>query len=178
LEQNKEMTEPTYISDEMRSIIGKTYEESESYPIAANDIRRWAIATYYPSLPPELYVDEDYAKTTVFGGMVAPEDFNPFAWATAKPGLKPHHTEFNVNFIEASFGIQEPPTKHSVNGGSQTKYFVRMRPGDVIRSSMTVSGYTERDGRVGRMLLTHLRETWVNQNDETVKTADHTMIRY
>ena len=56
-------------------------------PIALADIRKWAIAVYWPENPPPLYWDEDYAKTTRYSGIVAPLDFNPFAW----PVDRAHH---------------------------------------------------------------------------------------
>ena len=42
-----------------------------------------ALAVYYPDVPPRLFWDEEYARSTRHGGIVAPEDFNPFAWFTA-----------------------------------------------------------------------------------------------
>ena len=62
----------TYITDAMRSVIGKEYNEQISFPIGANDIRRWAIATYYPEEPPRVFWDDEYAATTKYGTIVAP----------------------------------------------------------------------------------------------------------
>ena len=76
----------SYITDEMRAILDKPMSRLTSYPIAASDIRKWAIAVYYPEIPPRLFWDEDYAATSRFGGIVAPEEFNPFAWITRDPG--------------------------------------------------------------------------------------------
>ena len=68
----------TMITDEMRALVDRTMRRATSYPIGANDIRRWAIAIYYPEVPPRLFWDEEYAATTRWGGIVAPEEFNPF----------------------------------------------------------------------------------------------------
>ena len=73
-------TEGTLISDEMQTIVGTPLNPSTSFPIAASDIRKWAMAVYYPAPPPRLFWDEEYAAATRFGGIVAPEEFNPFAW--------------------------------------------------------------------------------------------------
>ena len=40
------------ITDEMRGAIGRVLRQRSSYPISASDIRRWAIAVYYPEPPP------------------------------------------------------------------------------------------------------------------------------
>src|SRR3954469_10520520 len=65
------------VTDEMRSILGVSLGGSVSYPSAASDTRRWASAVYSPEPPPRHFVDEEYAGTTPFGGIVAPEEFNP-----------------------------------------------------------------------------------------------------
>ncbi|MCW2539359.1 MAG: hypothetical protein JWN95_1084 [Frankiales bacterium] len=172
------MSEETYISDEMRAIVGKPFNEAVSFPVSRSDIRRWAIAVYYPEVPPRLYWDEDYAKASVYGGIVAPEDFNPFAWASASPGMTTRRAGFNADYLETTFGIQGPGLKTNLNAGSVTDYGSRMRPGDVISTSAHVLSYTEKSGRMGRMLITIIRTTWTNQSGEMVKQTNQTAIRY
>ncbi|HXT88589.1 MAG TPA: MaoC family dehydratase N-terminal domain-containing protein [Trebonia sp.] len=167
-----------YITPEMRSVIGVPFRETVSYPVSASDIRRWAIAVYYPEVPPRLYWDEEYAAATSFGGIVAPEDFNPFAWVTAVPELRPREEHFDWDYTETSLGVKGPGLTTNLNAGAQTRYGPRIRPGDVIRSSSHVLSYTEKQGRMGTMLLTVTRSTWLNQNGETVKENDQTSIRY
>ena len=58
----------TLISPAMQEAKGKWGEPRVSPPIAASDIRKWAIATYWPETPPPIYWDDDYAKTTRWGG--------------------------------------------------------------------------------------------------------------
>ena len=44
-------------------------------------------------MPPPLFWDEEYARTTRHGGVVAPGEFNPFAWFTADgPVISPTFT--------------------------------------------------------------------------------------
>lgn len=170
-----------YITPEMRSIVGKPLRESQSYPVSASDIRRWAIAVYYPEVPPRLYWDEEYAASTPFGGIVAPEDFNPFAWAAAVPDMEERMTErpsAGWDYQEARFGVKGPGLKTNLNAGLVVRYGARMRPGDVIRSSSHIQSYEEKQGRMGTMLLTITRSTWLNQADELVKETDQTSIRY
>ncbi len=70
----------SWVTDDMRNIIGQIMRESVSYPVSTSDIRKWAISVYYPEKPPRLFWDNKYASTTKYGGIVAPEKFNPFAW--------------------------------------------------------------------------------------------------
>ena len=81
--------ERSLLTDDMRAAVGQEFRWVTSFPISANEIRRWAIVLYYPRTPPPLFWDDEYASTTRFGGIVAPEDFNPFAWMTADPRPTP-----------------------------------------------------------------------------------------
>jgi hypothetical protein len=144
-------------------------EERISYPISESDIRKWAIAIYWGETPPSIFWDAEYARTTRWGGIVAPEDFNPFAWqvpmekptpAGAIPGQKPMKGQ-NV-----------------LNGGQVDTFGVRMRPGDVIISRSRLSHWEERNGRNGLTLYSYEETEWRNQNDELVKTRISTIIRY
>lgn len=65
-----------------------------------------------------------------------------------------------------------------LNGGLEVTYGARMRPGDVITSVSTLTGYQEREGRLGLMLFTTQSDQWTNQDDAVVKSASMTLIRY
>ena len=178
---------PSVITDEMRSIVGLSIGGSISYPIADSDIRRWAMAVYYPDRPPRLFWDEEYARTTPHGGIVAPEEFNPFAWGPSqtfsveppKPALEPNPALVAVGATEHRYGVQPPELRRAVNGGLELEHTeVRMRPGDVITSRVSIADYSEREGRLGLMLLTTTESRWTNQRDELVRIERMTLIRY
>src|SRR5262249_44864295 len=120
----------THVTGAMKSAIGGEIARRVSYPITATDIRRWALATYYPEEPPPLYWDEEYAAATAQRGLVAPLEFNPFAWLTAEPRGLVRGGGINPDFIENSLGIAGPGLRFMLNGGMETTYGVRMRPGD------------------------------------------------
>ena len=168
----------SHITPQMLDLVGLELRSATSFPITDSDIRRWAIAVYYPEPAPRLFWDADYAAGTKHGGIVAPEDFNPFAWAAAVPELAPRTEGFDWDYTETALGVKGPGLTTNLNAGSQTRYGPRIRPGDVIRSSSHVLSYTEKQGRMGTMLLTVTRSTWLNQQGETVKETDQTSIRY
>jgi MaoC dehydratase-like protein len=171
-----------WISDEMRALVGRTFgSRRSSAPISLSDIRRWAIAIYYPEVPPRLFWDEGYAATTSHGGVVAPEEFNPFAWFTAEgPVVSPTwEGPIRDSGPESAFGVKGPDTTFILNGGMEVSYGVRMRHGDVITSSeTTLLDYQERQSRLGLMLITRTEETWTNQSDQMVKVTRAIGIRY
>jgi hypothetical protein len=165
----------SHISPEMTAAIGGEFGRRQSFPISDSDIRKWAIAIYYPEDPPRLFWDAAYAATTVHGGIVAPEEFNPFSWMSADP---PGIRHGGYVGIEASLGVEPPDTGFVLNGGLEVTYGVRMRPGDVITSVSTLTGYQERHGRLGLMLFSTQSDRWTNQDDELVKSTSMTLIRY
>jgi hypothetical protein len=169
----------TWITEEMTAAIGREFAPRTSLPISIADIRKWALAVYYPERPPRLYLDEAYAATTSFGGIVAPDEFNPFAWMTADAlEAEPTTTAGDIG-PERAIGVASPRTTGMLNGGMECSYTgVRMRPGDVIVSVDALVDYKERPGRLGLMLFTTTEQRWTNQEGALVKTQRDILIRY
>ena len=160
----------TYVTDEMRAAQGVWGEARTAPPITETDIRRWAMATHYPETPPRIYWDAEYAATTRWGGIVAPPDFNPFAWPVERPkgGVSP------------ALAGQRPDGKPltGMNGGQTDTYGAPMRPGDVISARTRLVDWHEREGRLGHTLYVRSEIEWRNQNGELVKTRMSIGIRY
>jgi hypothetical protein len=162
------------ISDEMRALEGTVLRTRTSYPIAASDIRKWAIAVYHPEPPPQRYGGAGAA-----GGeapLMAPEEFNPFAWST--PGAKPKPADVSAGFLEKAAGIKPPPLNFIVNGGSIVTYGVPMREGDAITTTHSLKGYTVKQGKRGPLLITETQDRWTNQRGEMVKETTSSVVRY
>lgn len=167
------------INDEMKAALGRQIGRRVSFPVSASDIRRWALAVYWPEQPPRLFWDAAYAKNTLHGGIVAPEEFNPFAWMVAEKEEPDVKLETNdPNRMETILGIQGPGLKFQLNGGLEVDYGARMRPDDVITSVNRLAEYREREGRLGLMLFTITEDVWTNQDDDEVKRTRSTLIRY
>ena len=157
------------ITDRLRGAVHVWRPEgAPSFPIDASDIRRWAIASYWPAVPPKLFWDPDYARTTRWGGIIAPQDFNPFAWPIDRPDTGPqvHHAQ------------PGEPGQRLLNGGAEFTFGEAMRPGDVIRARVRVLDLDEREGRIGRMLYIRLERELHNQHDHLVRRRIDTVIRY
>lgn len=166
----------------MRSAIGREFGTViRSLPICASDIRKWALAIYWPKPPPKLFWDEAYAATTQHRGIVAPEEFNPFAWFTADGPVLPRESSQNPlrSGPEGALKISAPDTHVALNGGREIVHGVRMRPGDVITQGPTkLVDYRERSTRHGLTLITVTESTWTNQSEETVRVTRGTSLRY
>jgi len=156
----------TLISPAMEDAKGKWGEPRHSPPISLSDIRKWAIATWWPETPPEIHWDEAYAKSTRWGGIIAPPDFNPFAWPVKR--LAPPAAAQPVSGVRLT----------GMNGGQTDSFGVPMRPGDVISARSRLRDFNERQGRFGLMLYTFTETEWTNQDGAFVRRRISTSIRY
>jgi hypothetical protein len=168
------MTATSYVSEAMRSVVGGTISRRTSFPVSASDIRKWAIAVYYPHRPPARYWDEEASG----GRLMAPQEFNPFAWMTADPKGFPVIDRLDADIHEKMLGVEGPGLKKQLNGGLDVQYVNEFGAGDVVTAVRVLDGYKEREGRLGRMLFTTIRETWTDQNGTTLQIRLQTGIRY
>lgn len=156
----------TMITQALLDSLNVWSEPLSSHPVDRSDIRRWAIAVYWPEQPPRIYWDDDYARTTKWGGIIAPREFNPFAWPVHRPPAA-----FKQN---PKRGVGE----RGMNGGQTEQYGVPIKPGDVIS---TKSALVKLDERIGKLGLTLYRSTdivWTNQNGEFVRRRTSVAIQY
>jgi hypothetical protein len=162
----------------MLAALGSEVSRRVSFPISVADIRKWAIAVYYPHRPPTRYWDAEYVDKAHGGRWVAPHEFNPFAWMTAEPPGFPAIDRLDPDVLEKSLGIRGPGLTHQLNGGLEVDYHGDLVAGDVITAVRVLDKYTERAGRLGQMLFTTIRETWTNDTGQTVQIRRQTGIRY
>ncbi|MBM9464054.1 MaoC family dehydratase N-terminal domain-containing protein [Aeromicrobium sp. YIM 150415] len=163
--------------EELRAVLGEVVDWKISYPVSASDIRRWAVAVYYPDRPPPRYRDGEAAPGSRV--LVAPEEFNPFAWQVAEqmvPMIDPLPRD--PDRWEKAIGLAGPQLRHQLNGGCETSYGAVMRVGDVIRSETRLHDYRRTAGRMGPMLVTVYESVWTNQDREMVRIERTTSIRY
>jgi hypothetical protein len=162
------LAEHPLVTDGMRRVLGIWDEWSRwSDPICDSDIRRWAVAVYWPESPPRRYWDP--AERT--GGLIAPDEFNPFAWPAPSPS--PHRSS-------SSADRRPDPSRvrGRVNGGCQVTYGAPMRPGDRIRRRVRLEGWRVTDSSRGTLLLVDYEHEWRNDRDELVRLAVYTLIHW
>jgi hypothetical protein len=159
-------TPQTRITQALRDQIGVPQHQRVSHPVDLSDIRRWAIAVHWPDAPPRLFWDEDYARTTRFGGIIAPREFNPFSWPAERPAWL------------AKLEGRQPTGERGLNGGTTETYGAHIRPGDVISTSTSLVKLEERVGRLGLTLYLYHDTRWTNQRGEWVKTRTSISLWY
>ena len=152
------------VSSELREAVGRMLSRRVSFPVSESDIRRWAVAVYWPEDPPRHFVDVAYAEATRPQGFVAPAEFNPFAWLVTE---------------SEQLGEMPPFTyEYRLNGGVSMSYGEPMRPGDVITGVRSLADISERAGRRGRMLIVVTADRWTNQRGQFVKLHHFTAIHF
>jgi len=154
------------VTPELESRRGVWLRERLSEPVSASAIRRWAIAVYWPEAPPRLYWDEEHARRTRFGGIVAPLEFNAFTWPVERDAT------------DSGLETDALPGLRSMAGGTRDRYGEPMRRGDVIRTRSRIADWEQRDTRLGPTLFIHSEVEWTNQRAEHVRTRFLTSIRY
>jgi acyl dehydratase len=107
-----------------------------------------------------VFNDEAAARASQQGGLIAPPTFLRSA-VSARPELP-----FDV------------PFERVLDGGSDWDYFEPVRPGDRITAVSRVEDITERNGRIGLMLIQTIVITYTNQFEQVVATQTNTSIRY
>lgn len=151
------MQQASIITDEMKEQLGV-----EGTPtileVEKGHIRMMAEALDDPN---PLWQDEEYAKKTRYGGIIAP----PALLCNARAGT--------------GRGVQmKSPFLRALAGGDELEYYLPVRPGDVITSVSKIAEYNEREGRRGKMLFTIIDTTYKNQRGEVVATSRSTSISY
>ena len=147
--------------------IGRTLPPVAAPPVGANDIARWAIATHWPEPAPAELLDPAVAAKGPWGGIVAPRDFDPFAWMPERPWAG-----------DWLFGMGSEPGRRVLNGGQRNLYGAPIRPGDVVTCTRRFVDVVERETRRGPMVFFTSEFRWEDQHGAPVRVAEQTTIYY
>ena len=150
------MTQESVITQEMRDVIG-VESEAITYDVERGAIRKFAEAIGDDN---PLYVDEEAARKSRYGGLIAPPTF------------------MRSMSAGRSRATVQSPYPAALDGGSEWEYFEPVRPGDRISVTVKVSEMFEREGRLGNMLFIIRETSYVNQFGKTVAIQRGTGISY
>ena len=152
------MSQESLITDEVKAAIGV---EAVGPPelIEMKAVKDYARAINWPDPPNPLHVDEEYARKTPYGGIIAPWSF----YTCLGRGVQRQR-------------LPLPPARVGMNGGNDYEYFLPIRPGDVITTRSKIIDVTERAGRAGRLIFTVSERKFTNQKGEVVGIARGTSI--
>jgi acyl dehydratase len=170
-------TQPqSLITEEMRARLGSE-SVRVSDPVDKSLIRQWALALAWPDPPDPLFWDEEYAKKTRFGGIIAPPFFNPFSYTITPQRIEQMRRSARTTAQPSEDQFRIPS---GLNAGGEAEHTgVPIRPGDVITATSRPVDVFEKTGRTaGRMVVTINETRWTNQRGELVRIYRGTSIRY
>lgn len=142
-----------------KEVLGKQFEPFE-FPVERGKIRELAAAAYDDN---PIYYNEEYAKKTKFGGIIAP----------------PHFT-IVAKFYDSGPQIKEELARKPGHTGHAEQEYVYYKPilaGDVLTGRQKVIDIYEKTGRRGgKMTFAVIETTFHNQKQEKVLVARHTLM--
>ena len=124
-----------------------------------------------------LYWDEEYAKKSKYGSIIAPPGFISAPWFSGRPkkwGRKgeaaPDETAgVRPAIVRAGFG-------RILDGGIEYDFFLPVRAGDVLVATPTITAIREREGKGGNLIFCTTEIVYMNQNGNVVAKARSTVV--
>ncbi|MEW6297158.1 MAG: MaoC family dehydratase N-terminal domain-containing protein [Thermodesulfobacteriota bacterium] len=155
------MTQASLITDEIRSWIGRE-TQPWTVEVTQRDVKRFAVAT--DDLNP-LYFDEEYARKSRYGGLIAPPLFYmaPLTDPVPESELRPDGLPY-----EGKFPIPPTPLPRLVDGGTEIEFFAPIRVGDTLTGRSKILDIYQKDGRTGPLIFVVRETTYTNQKGEVV----------
>ena len=143
--------------EELKDKVGAVWQ-SRVYEIEKGMIRRFAQAI--GDLNP-LWQDEEYARKTKYGGIIAPPTF------MATLGLE------QIQQLLAS-----APSETSLHGSTELECYQPVRAGDVVTATTRIADFRQRQGKMGTMTFVTFDITYENQRGELVGRCRQMVINY
>jgi acyl dehydratase len=150
------------VPDEFKQYIGKV-DPPHLREVEKGAIRRYADAVGNDS---PLYYDEEYARKSRYGCIIAPPGF--FGWAKSTIPSSEGLMGLMGAMIEAGYaGI--------LDGGMAYDFYLPVRAGDTIVASPKVADVSLKEGKT-KMMIARFETSYYNQNGDLVAKAYQTLI--
>ena len=153
------MSEDSLITEELRNKIS-IESKPEAYEIEKGMIRRFVLAIDDPN---PLWQDEEYARKSRYGDIVAPPTF-----------------VLTIGFDELQQQVRESiPYQGILHSSTELECYQPVRPGDAITVIAKIANIRERQGsKMGKMVFVTLNITYKNQRQELVARCQQVFIGY
>ena len=156
------------ISNEVRSWIGRE-DPPFTVQVTELEIKRFAVAT--DDLNP-LYLDDEYASRSRYGGTVAPPLFYMADLTDPVPEAGLREDGGSVG----RFPIPPVPLDRAVDGGTEIEFFAPIRPGDTLTVKSRITDIYQKEGRSGPLVFVVRETIYTNQKGEKVVAENASII--
>ncbi|HUL22611.1 MAG TPA: MaoC family dehydratase N-terminal domain-containing protein [Thermodesulfobacteriota bacterium] len=154
------------VPEDVLAMIG--VEKVRQYDVTKKDIKRFAQAIGETN---PVHFDEDYAKTTRHGVIVAPPLFcQMFTFEDVPPDRLPS----DGSPVEVDIPV---PAQRAIGGGSSYEIFQRVKAGDKIIAKSTLQDVFVKNGKSGRLYFIVVCTEFSNQKNELVAKEAATYIK-
>ncbi len=143
--------------EELKSKVGEVWQ-SRVYEIEKGMLRRFAQAIEDPN---PLWQDEEYARKTGYGSIIAPPIF------IATLGLE----QLQSLLTTTAAGT-------ILHGSTELECYHPVRVGDVITATTRIADFRQRQGKMGTMTFVTFDITYENQRGELVGKCRQVIISY
>jgi len=156
----------TSVTEDVLAMIG--VEKVRQYDVTKRDIKRFAQAIGEAN---PVHFDEDYAKNTKYGAIIAPPLFcHMFTFEDVPQNRLPS----DGSPIEIDVPV---PAQRTVGGESSYEIFQRIKVGDKITAKSTLKNVFIKEGRNGRLYFIVVDTEFSNQRNELVAKETATYIK-
>ncbi len=143
--------------DDLRDEIGVEWEPGV-YEIEKGMLQRFVQAIDDPN---PLWRNEEYARKSRYGGIVAPPTF-----------------VLTIGFEQIQQILASIPSGSILHGDTALEYYQPIRPGDVITATTKITNIRERQGEKGRTVFMTFEITHINQRQELVARCRQMIVSY
>ena len=161
------MEKDSFVTPEVEAMVGSEKTFHSDGELGRTTIRRFAVAVGDPN---PLYRDEEYAKKTRYGGIIAP----PTMIFELVHNVEDEISEEDGGYLDKV--LLPPPLTRLVRGGNEYEFFQAVRPTDKITVKRKVSQIREKQGKSGALVFVILEITYTNQREEILGVNRETFI--
>jgi len=138
-------------------------------PATTYEVEKGAIARFAEAVgdPNPIYWDEEYAKNSRHGSIIAPPGF--FGWPVRRPQADAAQMMRGPDMAKAGYG-------RLLDGGMEYEFISPIRAGDTLTVTSAITDIYEREGRTGKMAFVIRETTYTNQNGDVVAKTRGTAI--
>lgn len=159
------MIEDSLITPEIEGMLGEEVYSPGKEVIDKSSIRRYAQAI--SDLNP-LYLDEEYAKKSKYGGVIAPPTFI----------FDVSHDVF-ADVGEDGRDLARVTIKgmNAIRGGDEYQFIEPARPGDIVNRRRKIIDIYEKEGKkIDKILFVVYETTYTNQKEKVLGMCRETMM--
>ena len=161
------------LPEEVTKFIGQIMGAS-IFEVEKEVIRRFADAVD-DSNP--LYWDEEYAKKSRYGSIIAPPGFISSPWFSGRPtkwGRRDMTSSEETACLRPA--LAKAGYGRLLDGGMEYELFCPVRAGDTITTSSMIKDIIGREGQTGKMAFVIIDTVYTNQNGDLVAKTRQTSI--